>query len=263
MARKTLYEVLEISPKASPEVITAAYERLCTKYDPAQQANPADAKVRLRLAAIHEAYTTLSDAQKRAQYDDTLEALRPKATPASPPPMPVLAAVAPASSPPFWTWPKFLVACAMLLGLAVFYFNHVETRTRLETEARIAEAKAREAQESQAKARADAEAQRLALQQERERERQQSLEEQRRFQERQAALQQLQSDHQRLAVLDKGRTEQERAQQQRDIAAQRNAEQRRRQDEQQATMAANQQLARERAELCRIERERYGRVISC
>lgn len=263
MARKTHYEVLEVSPKASPEVITAAYERLCAIHDPARQENPADARVRLRMAALQDAYATLNDPQKRAIYDATLQALSNRMAPATPFPAAVQAATARAAAPPFWTWPKFLITGLLLLGISGLYFNHMEKRARLETEARVAEARAREAQEIQAKVRAETEAQRLAAQREREQERQRQLEEQRRVQERQAALQQLQSDHQRLAALDRSRSEQERMQQQRDQAAQRNAELRRRQEEQQAAMAARQQLARERAELCRIERERYGRVISC
>jgi hypothetical protein len=59
MARKTYYEVLEVRHKASPEVISAAYERLCARYDPTRQGNPADARVRLRMAALQDADATL------------------------------------------------------------------------------------------------------------------------------------------------------------------------------------------------------------
>jgi DnaJ-class molecular chaperone len=61
MTRKTHYEVLEVSPKACSEVITAAYERLCAGHDPARQANPADARVRLRMAALQDAQATRND----------------------------------------------------------------------------------------------------------------------------------------------------------------------------------------------------------
>jgi hypothetical protein len=41
------------------------------------------------------------------------------------------------------------------------------------------------------------------------------------------------------------------------------AEMQRRNEEARAVAASRQQLARDKAELCRIERERYGRAISC
>jgi hypothetical protein len=40
-------------------------------------------------------------------------------------------------------------------------------------------------------------------------------------------------------------------------------EEQRRREERNALAQAEQRVARDRAELCRIERERYGRAISC
>jgi hypothetical protein len=59
-----LYEVLQVSPFADPEVITGAYERLTKKYG----ADPS-AEVRERRRLLDEAYAVLSDPSRRAEYD--------------------------------------------------------------------------------------------------------------------------------------------------------------------------------------------------
>lgn len=68
MAGKTLYDILELSLSASPESVRSAYERLSAKFA-ADSLNP-DAK--LRADATTEAFLTLSNPAKRAQYDKTL-----------------------------------------------------------------------------------------------------------------------------------------------------------------------------------------------
>ncbi|MEJ5250760.1 MAG: DnaJ domain-containing protein [Armatimonadota bacterium] len=69
----TLYDVLEVSPNASPEVIKAAYRQLAIKYHPDRQA---DARARQRaeeqMKAINAAYEILSDPDRRAEYDRRL-----------------------------------------------------------------------------------------------------------------------------------------------------------------------------------------------
>lgn len=60
------YELLQVSPKADPEIIEAAYRRLALKYHPDH--NPAP-EATLRMQTINEAYNTLKDAQRRAEYD--------------------------------------------------------------------------------------------------------------------------------------------------------------------------------------------------
>jgi len=59
-----LYEVLQVSPIAEPEVVAAAYERLSKKYreDPLPE-------VRERRRLLDRAYSVLSDRRKRADYD--------------------------------------------------------------------------------------------------------------------------------------------------------------------------------------------------
>lgn len=58
------YEVLQVSPSASPEVVEAAYRGLSKKYgdDP-------DAEVRERRRDLDEAYAVLRDTGRRAEYD--------------------------------------------------------------------------------------------------------------------------------------------------------------------------------------------------
>ncbi|MDW8289799.1 MAG: DnaJ domain-containing protein, partial [Armatimonadota bacterium] len=68
--RHTLYDLLEVSPNASPEVIKAAYRQLAMKYHPDKQP---DARARQqaeeRMKQINAAYDILSDPVRRAQYD--------------------------------------------------------------------------------------------------------------------------------------------------------------------------------------------------
>lgn len=62
------YELLQITPNASEEVIKAAYKALVKKYHPDNGA--IDGKEKLQL--INEAYKTLSDSSRRKEYDKTL-----------------------------------------------------------------------------------------------------------------------------------------------------------------------------------------------
>lgn len=60
------YEILQVSPKAEPEVIEGAYKQLARKYHPDVNKSP-DALTHMK--EINAAYQVLSDATKRAQYD--------------------------------------------------------------------------------------------------------------------------------------------------------------------------------------------------
>lgn len=75
MKNKTYYDWLEVSPKASPEVIEKAYKALVLKYHPdLQQSNSKNSEEILQ--KINEAYSILSDKTKRQEYDSMLFAKR-------------------------------------------------------------------------------------------------------------------------------------------------------------------------------------------
>ena len=65
------YETLEVSPKASAEVIRAAYKSLMQRVHPDK--SPADAAMAERAAQIVQAYELLSDPIRRAEYDLELD----------------------------------------------------------------------------------------------------------------------------------------------------------------------------------------------
>ena len=69
---KNYYEILEVSQNASSEVIEKAYKALAKKYHP--DANPDNTKEsEEKFKEIGEAYETLSDVNKKAEYDYQLE----------------------------------------------------------------------------------------------------------------------------------------------------------------------------------------------
>lgn len=72
MATQDYYEILQVAPDADEETISAAYQRLREQYNPEKLNGAAAELVELaqqRQALLDEAYATLSDAQRRAQYD--------------------------------------------------------------------------------------------------------------------------------------------------------------------------------------------------
>ncbi len=67
MARRDYYETLGIPKQATPEEVKKAYRQLALKYHPDR--NPGDKQAEERFKEINEAYSVLSDPQKRQQYD--------------------------------------------------------------------------------------------------------------------------------------------------------------------------------------------------
>ncbi|MES2187122.1 MAG: DnaJ domain-containing protein [Pseudomonadota bacterium] len=75
------YDVLEVSPHASPAVVRAAFKSLMQRWHPDK--HPDDSALAARAAQIVQAYEVLSDADRRAAYDAQLKRL-PEAAPARP-----------------------------------------------------------------------------------------------------------------------------------------------------------------------------------
>lgn len=67
------YDILEVSQKASEEIIEKAYKVLVKKYHPDLQ-KPQDKKTaEEKLKKINEAYKILSNSEERAKYDERLK----------------------------------------------------------------------------------------------------------------------------------------------------------------------------------------------
>ncbi len=66
----TYYDVLDLDRDATPEEIKEAYYKLAREHHPDVSSN--DPQLARRFALVSEAYRTLSDAQRRHQYDRTL-----------------------------------------------------------------------------------------------------------------------------------------------------------------------------------------------
>ncbi|MCC7487058.1 MAG: DnaJ domain-containing protein [Burkholderiales bacterium] len=248
---KTLYDVLEVSPSASDETIRAAYERLIAKFDPLAPENDGRGDVRFRHEAIKDAFLTLANPAKRQQYDRSLAARSS-------------AEYAAVEAPePFWTLPKIAVALLIVVALGGGYWKHVQTEKQRAAEREIAAARAREAEARARDEAARAEQARLEAAEERRRQTQESraraemdrarsnFEREQRMREASARM-----DQNRQRYEDVSRERSSRMQEQ-------VAERERQRREMAAQDAARRQAAREREELCRIERERYGKAISC
>ena len=70
---KKYYEILEVNPKASIEVIEKAYKVLVKKYHPDAYEGEGKIYAEQRLRDINEAYKILSDEFLREQYDAELQ----------------------------------------------------------------------------------------------------------------------------------------------------------------------------------------------
>ena len=67
MAQRDYYEVLGISRDAEPQEIKSAYRKLAIQHHPDKNEGNKEAEERFKEAA--EAYSVLSDAEKKARYD--------------------------------------------------------------------------------------------------------------------------------------------------------------------------------------------------
>lgn len=76
MEKHTLYEVLEVSENASPEIIEKAYKVLVKKYHPDLQKVSEKQKAEEKMKKINEAYDILGNEEKRKKYDQELRQKR-------------------------------------------------------------------------------------------------------------------------------------------------------------------------------------------
>ena len=67
MARRDFYEVLGVQRDADAVVLKRAYRELALKFHPDQ--NPDNPEAETRFKEVSEAYTVLSDPEKRMRYD--------------------------------------------------------------------------------------------------------------------------------------------------------------------------------------------------
>lgn len=86
----THYETLEVSEKASPEVIRGAFQQLKKKWMPRTAVAAENAEANQRMAKINVAHDVLSDPERRKKYDEQLRRERAarQAPPPKPPPRP-------------------------------------------------------------------------------------------------------------------------------------------------------------------------------
>ncbi len=73
---KNYYEILEVDPKASKEVIEKAYKVLAKKYHPDLQEEKNKKSAEEKIKRINEAYEILSDENKKAKYDEKLKQIK-------------------------------------------------------------------------------------------------------------------------------------------------------------------------------------------
>lgn len=125
----TLYEVLQVSTEASPEIVKAAYERL------ASSIVGSDLDVENRRKALNEAFLTLGNAEKRKRYDQRLASR--------------MALVKQDSTQESRT--KYLLIGAILLACAFGYikYNQNQETARIERERIAAELRKAELQAQQ------------------------------------------------------------------------------------------------------------------
>jgi peptidylprolyl isomerase len=102
------YSILQVNRAASQAEIEAAFQRLSRLYDPAVSRKP---RAEARWRHLNEAYETLSDRQRRGDYDRMLARQRPGAGPRGPE----------INLPPFLTSPYALAgaAVAVVVGFLV------------------------------------------------------------------------------------------------------------------------------------------------
>lgn len=240
--RKTLYQILQVSRTATPEVLSAAYEARLRALG--ESAAP---EVVSERHLLREAHDILVDPVRKKLYDDKLREEAMRALSSGGEPERIRPAQAGASAPadrPSHLIIALAVAGAVAVGGGWVYIDgkRKAEALRIEQERAAAEQKLREAEEQRRQ-------EQLAWQREQqERARQQS--EERRFQyDRDRESQRWRYEQERVAQRD-------RMEQQRSRSDQQRAEHERQRQEQESIRRSQQQVERDRRHLQELERNR-------
>jgi hypothetical protein len=126
-AGRTFYDLLEVARHASAEVIQASFEKLRDTLDPDLPGNLKDDASRLKYNALKQAFVTLSNPERRKQYDARLRSLEHVET-----------------IPPFWTLARIIVLLVCIGTAFGLYWRAQAEEAKLEL-ARMAVEKERAA----------------------------------------------------------------------------------------------------------------------
>jgi curved DNA-binding protein CbpA len=248
---KDLYVVLEVARGATPEVIEAAYRRLEADLRERLARLPGDELAKLRLAAVEDAWNTLSDPVRRGVYDARQAYLQEHRD------APVPAGREPAGRGSIV--PVAVIVALLIAGGGYWYASYRNEQARIVAEQERVKAEAAAAAAAAEARRAEAEAEREALRLERERTRQRALEEQEFRREVERARRDVDNNQAREAMtrrMDEQRARAEEQRKQHDAARQ---QARQVQEDRMNYERARQAAEREAAELRRMQIERYGR----
>jgi tetratricopeptide (TPR) repeat protein len=95
MAPKTLYQILEIPTDANEREIKRAYHTLAKRLHPDKASGEEEAKrLEEEMAAVSQAYNTLKDPKRRAEYDVQIKGVKAQAPPPPPAKAPPMAPTA-------------------------------------------------------------------------------------------------------------------------------------------------------------------------
>ncbi|MBT0962073.1 hypothetical protein [Denitromonas iodatirespirans] len=233
---RTLYDILQLSPKAEPAMIKAAHVLLSRRLE----AQGDTAALRL----LNDAFATLNDPTTRAAYDERIAEL--------PPPLPPVAR--PAAGKPMWSRVLTMVlALAVGYVAAAMWHQRALTAMVLDHQAALADKQAEltRVQMEQVERRQAASQERYATREEQRAKERQAQQEARELAALRNRLDRDASDYQRTKT---------REEQQREREAQRRVEQERAARAAEAernAMLAERRLAEEKRELDRLYREKY------
>lgn len=151
----TLYDVLQVSPEASPAIIKAAYEQLSS----AVRSNDPDSEIQKKV--LDEAFFTLGNTEKRQRYDQRLASQ-------------ITVMEAKSSSPRT----KYILIVALICAGAFGYMRHAQNQenARIERERIAAEVRKAELQAKLEEQAQRAETERLRLEKQAEQQQRQAFE---------------------------------------------------------------------------------------